>query len=478
MAKTLETNPLRRVASTVGVLEQQQVTSASDAMLRHTGDDVGASAQLHRIVVVGGGAGGVELVTRLGDRLGRRGHAQVTLIDSALTHVWKPLLHEFAAGTLSIDHDALDYAAQARRHHFTFRLGAMEGLDREQREVVVAPSCDEKGEEITPRRRIGYDTLVIAVGSMNNDFGTPGVHEHTIRLETKDDADRFHRQLIDTSIRANSRPGPLGHGAISIAIVGGGATGVELCAELHRATRTLASYGLERIDPDRDVRIVLIEAGPRILPALHERLSSAALDLLHGLGIEVMTGRRVTGVDAAGVMLDGGERIEADLKVWAAGVKAPDFLKEIGGLETNRLNQLVVRDTLQTTRDDAIFALGDCAAAPLPDGKIVPPRAQAAHQEASLLARSLCARIQGRPLFAFRYRDFGSLVSFGDYTAIGNVVGQLTGRNLWVAGRFARLMYWSLYRMHLLALHGVVRVVLDTLAHWLKRRDEPRVKLH
>ncbi len=200
--------------------------------------------------------------------------------------------------------------------------------------------------------------------------------------------------------------------------------------------------------------------------------------LLDDLGIEVMTGRRVIAVDAYGVTLDGGERIEADLRVWAAGIKAPDFLKDIGGLETNRLNQLVVRPTLQTTRDDAIFALGDCAAVPMPDGGTVPPRAQAAHQEASLLARSIPARIAGRPLRAFRYRDFGSLVSFGEYSAVGNLMGRLIGGNLWVDGLFARLMYWSLYRMHLLALHGLARVALDTLGDWITRRNEPRVKLH
>jgi NADH:ubiquinone reductase (H+-translocating) len=433
---------------------------------------------LHRIVVVGGGAGGLELATRLGDRLERRGLAQVTLIDCSRTHLWKPLLHEFAAGTLGIDDQSLDYVAQAYRHHFSFRLGAMEGLDRELREVVVAPSYGEDGKEVTPRRRFGYDTLVVAVGSTNNDFGTPGVREHTIRLETKDDAARFHRKLIDACLRADTQMRPPGRGAITIAIVGGGATGVELCAELRDALRVFASYALDHVDPDRDVRIVLIEAGPRILPALPERLSIEAHALLDGLGVEVMTGRRVTGVDADGVLLDAGERIDADLMVWAAGIKAPEFLKDIAGLETNRGNQLVVRDTLQTTRDDAIFAFGDCAAAPLPGGKTVPPRAQAAHQQASLLARSIAARVKGWPAIPFRYRDFGSLVSFGGRTAIGNVVGQLTGRNLWVGGLFARLMYWSLYRMHLLALHGVVRVVVTTLADWLTRRHEPRVKLH
>jgi NADH dehydrogenase len=108
----------------------------------------------------------------------------------------------------------------------------------------------------------------------------------------------------------------------------------------------------------------------------------------------------------------------------------------------------------------------------------VPPRAQAAHQQASLLVRSIPLRIEGKPLPAFRYRDFGSLVSFGEYSAVGNLMGRLVGGNLWVEGLFARLMYWSLYRMHLLALHGFWRVALDTIAGWITHRHEPRVKLH
>ncbi len=283
--------------------------------------------QLHRIVVVGGGAGGLELVTRLGDRLGKRGRAHISLIDCGRTHLWKPLLHQVAAGSLGIDDQSLDYLAQARWHGFHFRLGAMDGLDRARREVRVAPSFNEEGREVTPRRAFGYDTLVIAVGSTGNDFGTPGVREHTIQLETSDEAGRFHRRLIDACLRANTMARPLARDQISVAVVGAGATGVELCAELHNAMRMLASYGFDRIDPERNVRIVLIEAGPRILPALPERLSKAAHKLLDDLGVEVMTGRRVVSVDAGGVTLDGGERIEADLRVWAAGIKAPDWLK-------------------------------------------------------------------------------------------------------------------------------------------------------
>ncbi len=197
--------------------------------------------QAHRVVVVGGGAGGLELATRLGDRLGKRDRAHVTLIDCARTHLWKPLLHQVAAGSLGLDDQSLDYLAQARWHHFSYRLGAMDGVDRDRREVFVAPSFNEEGREVTPRRTFGYDTLVIAVGSTGNDFGTPGVREHTIQLETSDEAGRFHRRLIDACLRANTQARPLSRDQISVAIVGAGATGVELCAELHNATRTSCS---------------------------------------------------------------------------------------------------------------------------------------------------------------------------------------------------------------------------------------------
>ena len=132
--------------------------------------------------------------------------------------------------------------------------------------------------------------------------------------------------------------------------------------------------------------------------------------------------------------------IPAELVVWAAGVKAPDVLKDIAGLETNRINQLVVRPTLQTTRDDDIFAIGDCAACPWPGqpGQTVPPRAQAAHQQASHLVKQMPRRLAGQPLQPWRYRDFGSLVSLGDYSTVGNLMGKLVGGNLFIEGLFAR----------------------------------------
>jgi NADH dehydrogenase len=437
----------------------------------------------HRVVIVGGGAGGLELATRLGNKLGRRGRAQVTLIDRVRTHLWKPKLHEVAAGSMDLGLNEVSYRAQAHWHGFTFLVGEMTGLEREHNLVHVASFVDEDGVEVTPARSIAYDTLVIAIGSQSNDFGTPGVSEHAMKLETTADAQLFHRRLINAGVRAHTQSGPLRPGQLNVAIIGAGATGVELAAELHRATRVLVTYGLDRIDPDKDLHLHVIEAAPRVLPGLPERLSAAALDLLRGLDVQVHVDSKVAAIEHERVVLADGRAIDAELIVWAAGVKAPDFLKDIGGLETNRINQLVVRPTLQTTRDDHVFAFGDCAACPWPQankgkGGTVPPRAQAAHQQASHLVKQIQRQLAGQALEPYTYRDFGSLVSLGEYSTVGNMMGGLIGGSLMIEGLFAKGMYLSLYKMHELALHGFPKVALDTLARMITRRTEPHVKLH
>jgi NADH dehydrogenase len=429
-------------------------------------------------VIVGGGAGGLELATRAGDRFGRRGRAAVTLVDMNETHLWKPLLHEVAAGSMDIHAHQLDYLAQARWHHFNFCCGALEGLDRARSEITVAPALDERGAEVIPRRRLHYDTLVIAIGSVANTFGVPGVAEHAYALESAGEADRFHRRLINACIQANYRAG--GESArLRVVIVGGGATGVELAAELHNTTRVLAAYGLENIDPERFLDVTLLDAGPRVLPMLPERIAAAVTGALEDIGVRVACSEQVINVDENSVKTRSGNTFAADLTVWAAGIKGADLLRNLDGLETNRINQLMVLPTLQTTRDPDIFALGDCSALPREGkGPVVPPAAQAAHQQASHLLRSLARRLDGLPPAPFRYRDFGSLVSLGEYSTIGSLMGFLSGRSYRVEGWFARFMYLSLYKMHLYALHGPIGVILDTLARFLKRGTEPRVKLH
>jgi NADH dehydrogenase len=441
--------------------------------------DSTSSSSLHHVVIVGGGAGGLELATRLGDSLGRKGKAHITLIDRNRTHVWKPLLHEIAAGSMNPDKHELEYLAQAHWHHFYFRLGNMDGIDRTKKEVYVAPYHDEDGVEVIPRRTFRYDTLIIAVGSTTNDFGIAGASEYSIALDTQGQAERFHRRLHNALVRAQTQVEPVQAGQLEVVIVGAGATGVELAAELHNTTRELAAYGLDKIDADRDVRISLIEASDRVLPALPPRLSKKVDNELRKLRVHLYNGERVTEVTDKGVYTHSGRFIPSELVVWAAGIKAPDFLSQLDGLETNRLNQLVVHNTLQTTVDENIFAFGDCAACPWPGhDENVPPRAQAAHQQASMLVKTVKRRIAGKPLPEYVYRDYGSLVNLGRYTTVGNLMGTVAGGSMFIEGLIARFMYQSLYKMHLMTLHGFFTVMLQTLARMITRRTEAHVKLH
>lgn len=438
-------------------------------------------AGLHRIVIVGGGAGGVELATALGEQCGRQQQAHITLIDRNPVHIWKPILHEIAAGSLDYTHDALEYAALAHAHHFRFHLGSFIGLDREQRQIQVDAYLDEDGNEIIPARRFAYDTLVIAIGSLSNDFNIPGAAACTYQLDTAEQAERFHQKLVNMFRRANDQTSALRPEQLKIAIVGGGATGVELAAELHGSIRALVSYGLDNIKAEQDVMLSVIEAAPRILPELPERISAQALRILQKFKVNICTHSRVTTVHANGVQLESGDFIPAELVVWAAGIRAPAILHELAGLETNKLNQLVVKPTLQTTRDDTIFAFGDCASAPWlgqKTGITVPARAQAAHQQAKFLSAQLQRRLQHQPLQVFRYQDFGSLVSLGENWAIGGLMGKIARGTFFMEGHLARMVYDWLYKEHQWDLQGLWKVTANTLSDFLRRRTSPRVKLH
>jgi NADH dehydrogenase len=432
----------------------------------------------HHIVVAGGGAAGLELVTKLGDRLGRQGRAHITLVERARTHLWKPLLHSVAAGSLRRSQHELNYLAQAHWHHFTYCYGEVVGVDRAAKRLQLAAMLDEEGRQITPATQLAYDTLIMAIGSITNDFGTPGAATFSVPLETPEQASRFNRRLVNACLRANAQAEPVRPGQLHVAIVGAGATGTELAAELHRTVRAVVAYGMDRIDPARDLHIVLIEAADRILPALPERISAATLELLKQLGVEVRTRARVAEVRADGIVLASGEFIPSELAVWSAGVKAPDFLARFDGLEVNRINQLLVTETLQTTKDPDIFAIGDCASCPRPGEQPVPPRAQAAHQMASHMLKQIEARLAGHQLLPFRYRDFGSLVSLGKYSTVGNLMGFLVGRNMFIEGLFARVMYRSLYKMHEAALHGGPTVFWRSVVSLVSQRPTPSVKLH
>ena len=436
---------------------------------------------MQRIVIVGGGAGGLALATQLGKRLGKKKLADITLVDAARTHVWKPLLHQLAAGSFDTHAEEIEYLAQARWNYFKFRLGSLTGIDRTRKTVQLAASHDDSGREITPAQSLSYDTLVIAVGSQTNDFGTPGAAEHTIKLDSPQAAKHFNERLVNACIRAQTVPRAEGSGLLTVTIVGGGATGVELAAELHAAARILGSYGFENINPEKDLKIVLVEAGPRLLAQLPERLGHAAERELRKLAIDVHTNEKVVEVTENSLKMASGKVIQSTLAVWAAGVKAADFLKSMGGtevLEVNQLNQLIVNGNLQSSRDSSIYAFGDCAACMQPDGTWVPPRAQAAYQQAMYLARELSHLVAGQPVKHFVYTDQGSLVSLAEYSSVGSLMGSLSQGSFFIEGQIAKLMYWALHKQHQLALGGVRKTALITLSEMIDRTHRPRIKLH
>ncbi len=423
------------------------------------------------IVIVGGGAGGLELACKLGRKLGPQ---RVVLVDKGLTHIWKPSLHEVAAGTLDIHQEGLSYQMLAHDNGFTFVYGPLASLDHTSRTITVS-SVVQDGAEILPERAIAFDRLVIAVGSTSNYFGVPGAQEHTISLNSTGDAERFRLTLLKLLTRADLQKSVNPEAGIDVVIIGGGATGVELAAELREASRVYADYGFSRIDSHKDVRITLLEGAPRILAPLTERVSAAALRLLGERAIDVHTGCRVTGIEVGHVNVEGGPGYRADLCVWAAGIRAPDLLATLG-LPLAKGGQIEVDSFLRVKGTEGMYAMGDCAACLDANGKPVPPRAQAAHQQADFLFGTLCGR--ELPRHPYAYRDYGSLVSFGQSTTVGSLMGSLKGLSWFVEGFFARMMYVSLHLMHHRAVLGTIRTGVLAIARFLIKRSTPLVKLH
>ena len=414
------------------------------------------------------------VATKLGRKLGRRNKAHVTLIDCAESHIWKPLLHEVATGALDTGIDALSYRAHASDNGYHFQQGRLVDIDRESREVVLAPIHDGDV-ELLPARRIGFDYLVVAVGSVANDFGIPGVKRRCLFLDNTEQALAIRKILLNRFLRYASHE-QLDE-KIKVAIVGAGATGTEMAAEMHHAVDQLRGYGY-KIDTSL-LEVTLVEADKRILPKVDRvEISERVARELGRIGVEVLTNTRVVEVTEKGITFQGGYFVAADIVVWSAGIRGPDFLKNIGGLETNAINQLVVHTTGQTTRDATIFAIGDCCACPQDDGSWVPPRGQAARQMGHMVADNIVAMMHGRPpARRYVYKDLGSLVNLSKFHTVGSLFSFLGGGVL-VEGRIARFTYLSLYHRHLIELYGPVRGVLMMALKSLHRIIRPHLKLH
>lgn len=432
---------------------------------------------LSSILIVGGGAGGLELACKLGRELGPD---RVTLIDAKTYHIWKPSLHEVAAGTLDIHQEGLSYPMLAHNSGFNFVLGAMQGLDIERREVEVAAVRDDVGDEVLPVRVLQYGTLVISVGSQSNYFGVKGAQDYTISLDGPQQAENFRLRMLKQLAILDQRKKDEPDARLDIVIIGAGATGVELAAELREASQVHSRYGFQRINAAEDVTITLLEGASSILPVLPESVSGAALRLLEERHIRVVNNCKVVEISPKHVEDSNGIHYKADLCVWAAGIKAPSWLADLG-LPVNKNNQLEVQGDLRVKGQANIFSLGDCAACIQPDGSMVPPRAQSAHQQADYVYKTMLNDERGKapPSKPYLYKDHGSLVSLGSRSSVGSLMGGLfKASSMFVEGFFARSMYASLHLMHHYAVLGGFKTFLLAMARFLVKRATPLVKLH
>lgn len=431
---------------------------------------------MQKIVIVGGGAGGLELAALLSRKL-KKNEASLILVDGNLKHVWKPLLHEVATGTLDSHEEVLDYIPYANKQGFSFIYGNMIRIDRTNKTLTIASVPGESGGNLIPERNIPYDILVIAIGSLSNDFNIPGVQEHCLFLDTVNQAEVVQRLLINEIIQQVQMPS---RKPLNIAIIGAGATGIELAAEIHYAIKQGKSNpNATETCPNR---ITLIEGKNRITPQMPEAVSEVLSQYLNDLDIDIHVNEQVASVTADAVHTASGQSIHADIKIWAAGIKADALLKTLDGLDVNALNQLIVKKTLQTLKDDAIFALGDCACLTQVDAEgkeaIIPPSAQAAHQQACLLVKSITRKIRGKSLLDFHYKNRGALITAANHSkVVGYLMGKFTS-TVQVEGWLARFIYLSVHKQHQIALHGYWRTLLVSIANALTRRGRARLKLH
>jgi len=433
-----------------------------------------SSRERKQIVVVGGGAGGLELVVKIARKLRRDTQVRVVLVDKNASHIWKPLLHEVATGSLDSHHDETSYRMLARKHGFDFVLGTVTGVNTQSSYIGIAAEIDEDGIALVDAREISYDELVLSPGSLSNDFGTTGVMDHCVKLDSREQAERFHKLYLKQLHRVNSASDD--SSKLSVVIVGGGATGVELAADLHNVAGRLQDYGFESFSQSR-LQVSVIEAGPLLLPRLPERIGVSVQKELEAIGVDVLTSTKINSADSDALTTSDGGRIPANISVWAAGVRAPGFLAD-SDLPVDNIGRVKVNPDLTVEGFPDISAIGDCCCCATDDGGTVPPRAQSAHQMATIAAYNVVARHKQKATREFVYKDFGSLISLSRFSTVGNLMGNLMRGTVFVEGWMARLFYLSLYRMHQNAVHGPVSTLLIMLGDRIYKHTRAELKLH
>jgi NADH:quinone reductase (non-electrogenic) len=378
------------------------------------------------VIVVGAGFGGLEAARELAGNPA----VQVTLVDQRNHHLFQPLLYQVATAGLNPADIAVPVRAQfTHAANISVRLGRVAGVDLGRKRLSLEDGA-----------ALSWDFLILACGAQHSYFGHPEWEEFAPGLKTLEQATEIRRRLLLAFESAENASDPaVQRRLLTFVIVGGGPTGVELAGAIADISRTVLVRDFREIDP-ASARVLLVEAGPRILPAFSEELSKHATDDLRSLGVEVRTSAAVTGIDARGVEIKG-ERVEAGSVFWAAGVQASSLGRSLG-VELDRAGRVKVEADLSIPGHPDAFVIGDMAHLEQTGYGLVPGLAPAAIQEGVATARNIVASLEGRPRAPFRYRDKGMMATIGKHKAIAQTGRfRLTGYLAWLAWLFIHILY-------------------------------------
>lgn len=415
-----------------------------------------------RILILGGGFGGLYAALRLEKIFSGDESIEITLLSDENFLLFTPMLPEVPSGSIEAKHIVSPLRAFFRK--VKFQNAAVESIDLQTR-VVVPSHCGVCGP-----RRLEFDHLVLALGSTTQFHGLPGVAENAFPMKTLSDAMVLRNHIIDVFEHADMQSEPATREAmLTIVVAGGGFAGAETVAELRDFAYTVRRY-YSNIRPE-EVRVVLVHSGPRIMPEISETLALYAARKLRTKGIEVVLNTRVASAASAWVELSNGEKIVTRTLIWTAGV-APSPLLATTSCQLNRRGQVAVNEFLEAPGHPGIWALGDCAEIPTPQaGQSYPPTAQHAIRQGKVVAENIAASIKGRRGRPFAYKPLGMLASLGRRSAVAEICG------FRFSGFFAWWLWRTVYLFKLPGLERKVRVAMDWTLDLFFPRDIVLLKL-
>jgi NADH dehydrogenase len=415
-----------------------------------------------RIVILGGGFAGIAVAQRLEAKL-RPGEGEIVMISRENFSLFTPMLPEVSSGALDVRHVVTPIRSQLRRTRFMLADVRSLDLAASNAEVSYTLSGDS---EVVP-----YDHLVVALGSSTSTFDLPGVAEHVFPLKTLEDAGVLRNRFVWLLEQAEITEDPEERKRLlTIVVVGGGFTGVEATGELvelfHSVVRFFPGITLA------DVRVVLVEGGPSLLPGLPPKMGGYSEAFLRKRGVEIVTGDGVARADAGGLELQSGTRIDTRTIVWSAGV-TPAAVVANSDLPKTRRGAIVVSPEMQVEGQTRVWAIGDCAAIPTPSGGFYPPTAQHAIREGPVLADNIIAALRGEPLRPFSFSPLGMMASLGGRRAVAQLPGErvLTGFLAWFLWR-------SYYLLRLPGLDRKLRVAFDWTLEMAFPRDIAELRVY